>query len=101
MAPARIEPPVPWSTEADNAPSTHKGKPRNIGPIDALQFDSNLQPKEYKMFGTHPESKILFSDVNILDSTGREPYRGDVLIEGGSVSNAISDSLLMRFQVNV
>jgi len=24
----------------------------------------------------------LFSDVNILDSTGRDPYRGDVFIEG-------------------
>jgi hypothetical protein len=44
-----------------------------------------LQPKEYTIFGTHADSKILFSDVNILDSTGREPYRGDVLIEGWCV----------------
>ncbi|KAJ5805291.1 Xaa-Pro dipeptidase [Penicillium riverlandense] len=27
-------------------------------------------------------AKILFKNVNILDSTGREPYLGDVLIEG-------------------
>lgn len=46
------------------------------------------------IFGTHPESKILFTDVNILDSTGRDPYRGDVLMEGekitkvGAVPNA-------------
>lgn len=46
------------------------------------------------MLGTHPESRILFTDVNILDSTGRDPYPGDVLIEGekitkvGAVPNA-------------
>ncbi|MDQ0382665.1 metal-dependent hydrolase family protein [Amycolatopsis thermophila] len=28
-----------------------------------------------------PASKILFQDVSILDSTGAEPYRGDVLID--------------------
>lgn len=27
-------------------------------------------------------AKILFKNVNILDSTGREPYLGDVLVEG-------------------
>ncbi|KAK5178778.1 hypothetical protein LTR16_010757, partial [Cryomyces antarcticus] len=37
---------------------------------------------KYEILGTHPESRILFTDVNILDSTGQEPYRGDVLIEG-------------------
>jgi hypothetical protein len=26
----------------------------------------------------------LFLDVNILDSTGREPYLGDVLVQGMS-----------------
>ena len=83
MAPARIEePPVSWSTETDNGKSTFKGRPRNIGPIDALKFDENLQPKHYDIIGTHPDSKILFLDVNILDSTGKEPYHGDVLIEG-------------------
>lgn len=38
------------------------------------------------MAGTHPDSKILFLDVNILDSTGREPYMGDVLIEGERIT---------------
>lgn len=33
------------------------------------------------MLGSHPESKVLFLDVRILESTGRYPYRGDVLIE--------------------
>ncbi|KAG0638209.1 hypothetical protein HOY80DRAFT_923177 [Tuber brumale] len=52
-----------------------------------------LQPKNYEIAGTHPDSRILFRDVRILDSTGREPYPGDVLIKGerivevGTVSN--------------
>jgi hypothetical protein len=53
-----------------------------VDPISKIAWDSSLQPKKYSIFGTHPESKILFLDVNVLDSTGREPYRGDVLIEG-------------------
>ncbi|KAK6384033.1 hypothetical protein LTR65_009883 [Meristemomyces frigidus] len=87
MAPARIEePPVSWPLETENPPSKFKGTPRNIGPIDAVKFDDNLQPRKYDIFGTHPESKILFLDVNILDSTGREPYHGDVLIEGERIT---------------
>lgn len=85
MAPARIEEPVSWSTETSetvNGKSEFKGKPRNIEWIDAIQFDQSLQPKRYDIAGTHEESKILFTDVNILDSTGAEPYHGDVLIEG-------------------
>ena len=41
-----------------------------------------LQPKNYEIAGTHPDSRILFRNVKILDSTGREPYPGDVLIKG-------------------
>jgi hypothetical protein len=50
--------------------------------IDAVEFAANLQPAEYSIFGTHEDSKILFLDVQILDSTGAEPYKGDVFIEG-------------------
>lgn len=83
MSPGRLEePPVSWPTEIENPPSTFKGFPRNIEIIDAVKFDESLQPKQYEMFGTLSEPRILFPDVNILDSTGREPYRGDVLIEG-------------------
>ena len=78
MAPSKIE---------DLYESTPQAKsstrfPRNIASIDAIKFDANLQPKNYEIAGTHPDSKILFLDVNILDSTGKEPYNGDVLIEG-------------------
>ncbi|KAK5161636.1 hypothetical protein LTR04_003993 [Oleoguttula sp. CCFEE 6159] len=83
MAPARLEePPVSWPTGLKTPPTSHTGLPRNIAAIDALNFDPGLQPKKYEILGTHPESRILFTDVNILDSTGQEPYRGDVLIEG-------------------
>lgn len=59
--------------------------PRNVDWIDQVSWDSSLQPKDYDIQGTHPDSKILFLNVNILDSTGREPYLGDVLIEGQSL----------------
>lgn len=58
--------------------------PRNVEFIENLKLDKKLQPKEYHMEGTHHESKILITDVQILDSTGREPYHGSVLIEGNS-----------------
>ena len=60
----------------------YTGPPRNVGWIDAIQFDESLAPPKYEIFGTDPKSKILITDVNILDSTGREPFKGDVLIEG-------------------
>lgn len=66
----------------DVEPEPYQGPPRNIGPINELKWADNLQPRKYEIFGTHKDSKILFLDVNILDSTGREPFRGDVLIEG-------------------
>ncbi|KAI5776574.1 hypothetical protein EDC01DRAFT_625166 [Geopyxis carbonaria] len=49
--------------------------------------DNPLKPKEYHMAGTHPDSRILFLDVNIFDSTGAEPYRGDVLIHGERITH--------------
>lgn len=76
-----------WPTETDYPRATHKGLPRNIKPIDEVNFGANLQPTKYEIFGTPSESKILFLDVNILDSTGRAPYQGDVLIEGERISH--------------
>lgn len=61
----------------------YQGFPRNVAYIDNLKLDPELQPKKYELSGTHEDSKILFTDVNILDSTGQDPYRGDVFIEGG------------------
>lgn len=83
MSPGRTEePPNSWSSENETGRSSYQGYPRNIKHIDALDFDKSLQPTQYQLFGTHPESKILFLDVTILDSTGADPYRGDVYIEG-------------------
>ncbi|KAH8695457.1 5-carboxymethyl-2-hydroxymuconate isomerase [Talaromyces proteolyticus] len=55
-------------------------------PHNDLQFAPNLKPKTYEMAGTPPDSQVLFLDVNILDSTGREPYTGDVLVKGKRIA---------------
>ncbi|KAJ5537688.1 hypothetical protein N7494_007167 [Penicillium frequentans] len=60
----------------------YDGPPRNVAYIDQLSFDPDLQPKHSEIAGTDPASKILILDVDILEATGREPYRGDVLISG-------------------
>lgn len=84
MAPARIEePPVAWNSPLSRFDAKpYDGPPRNIPWVDELKFDSALQPKHYEMAGTHPDSRILFTGVKILESTGKLPYEGDVLIEG-------------------
>lgn len=56
-------------------------KPQIRG-IDLTKPDSRIVVPRREMAGTHPESKILFSNVRILDSTGAQPYDGDVLVEG-------------------
>lgn len=53
-----------------------------MNPHDLVEFDKSLTPKKYEIKGTDPNSKILFTDVNIIDSTGADPFRGDVYIEG-------------------
>jgi imidazolonepropionase-like amidohydrolase len=52
-----------------------------------VQEKSILHESANEEVGTRAESKVLFLDVNILDSTGREPYHGDVLIEGEKISH--------------
>ncbi|KAH6696664.1 isoaspartyl dipeptidase-like protein [Leptodontidium sp. MPI-SDFR-AT-0119] len=86
MAPSRTDNPLPSFSQTSIADEPYRGRPRNIENINAINFDKALQPKDYCILGTHPDSKILFTDVNILDSTGREPYHGDVLIEGERIS---------------
>jgi hypothetical protein len=74
----------PWTT-ADiktDIKQADKSFPRNVAYIENLKLNPELQPTKYELAGTHAESKILITDVKILDSTGREPYRGDVLIQG-------------------
>lgn len=64
------------------------GKINTMNPHDYVRFDPSLQPKSYHMKGTDSNSKVLFCDVNIIDSTGREPFKGDVYIEGERVKYA-------------
>ncbi|PLB47460.1 composite domain of metallo-dependent hydrolase [Aspergillus steynii IBT 23096] len=61
---------------------SYDGPPRNVAFIDQLQFDDRLQPRPYSIAGTPPESRILILDAQIVDATGKAPYRGDVLIVG-------------------
>ena len=71
------------TTDSHAKPKLAKASPpRNVDWIEQVSWDSSLQPKDYDIQGTHPDSKILFLNVNILDSTGKEPYLGDVLVEG-------------------
>lgn len=82
MAPARTENEVSWPTDTNKLSAQYQGSPRNVEHISAIEWDQSLQPKDYEICGTDPDSKILFLDVNILDSTGAEPFKGDVLIKG-------------------
>ena len=83
MSPAIVgEPCAPSWAESASKLEPYDGPPRNVKYIEDLKFDDSLSPKKYEIQGTHPDSKILILDVSILDSTGKEPYRGDVLIEG-------------------
>lgn len=87
MAPIRIEPQNAWSVATPAAESeAYNGPPRNLAAINALDFDESLLPKHYQILGTHPESKMLFLDFNILDSTGQAPYRGDALVQGSPIA---------------
>jgi hypothetical protein len=86
MAPSRIDGLPPSFIQSSATSEPYNGPPRNVENINAISFDKALQPKKYEILGTHPESKILFTDVNILDSTGRDPYRGDVLIKGERIT---------------
>ncbi|KAK7699406.1 hypothetical protein SLS64_011702 [Diaporthe eres] len=84
MAPARTEADPSWPTDTNKPPTSYQGSPRNVKHIDAIPWDRSLEPKHYEICGTDPDSKILFLDVNILDSTGAEPYKGDILIEASA-----------------
>ncbi|KAH8595907.1 isoaspartyl dipeptidase-like protein [Bisporella sp. PMI_857] len=94
MAHSRVDDPSPSFRGSLNSDIPYQGPPRNSSSINALNFDQSLRPKKYEIIGTHPDSKILFTDVNIIDSSGRDPFRGDVLIEGeritqiGTIPNA-------------
>ncbi|KAJ5209768.1 hypothetical protein N7449_004147 [Penicillium cf. viridicatum] len=95
---------VSWMSP-DYPIDNYDGPPRNVAYIDQLNFDPDLQPVNYDIAGTAPSSKILILDVEILEATGREPYRGDVLIVGqkfahvGKVPN--KEALLVDSSVRI
>lgn len=84
MAPGRLlgsDSDVPW-TSPERQLDPYDGPPRNLAPINEIKFDASLQPKRYEIAGTHPDSRILFVDVKILEGSGKLPYQGDVFIKG-------------------
>ncbi|CAI7606096.1 hypothetical protein N7533_012396 [Penicillium manginii] len=95
---------VSWMS-ADYPIDDYDGPPRNIAYIDQLDFNSDLQPVNYEIAGTPASSRVLILDVEILEATGREPYRGDVLVVGqrfahvGTVPN--KEALLAEPSVRV
>ncbi|PYH88645.1 5-carboxymethyl-2-hydroxymuconate isomerase [Aspergillus ellipticus CBS 707.79] len=61
---------------------------RKLAPYENVRFDPKLQPRSYRIAGTSPESKILLLNVQIsLDSTGKDPYPGDVYIKGERIQH--------------
>jgi hypothetical protein len=83
MSPQILDSQASWTSPVVSAEEyAYDGPPRNVAYIEALDFPKELQPKNYEIAGTHPDSKILFLDVKILEATGRLPYQGDVLIKG-------------------
>jgi hypothetical protein len=81
MAPGRINP-QPSEIVQQVAVNGFHPKSKLRFPHDAVHFHPSLTPKKYSIEGTDRDSKILFRDVTILDSTGRQPYKGHVYIEG-------------------
>lgn len=65
-----------------NGTGSARAPVESMNPHDLVQFDPSLRPKDYSIKGTDPGSKVLIREVNIIDSTGAPPFRGDVYIEG-------------------
>ncbi|GAB1210697.1 hypothetical protein APSETT445_009493 [Aspergillus pseudonomiae] len=94
---------VPWISP-EHVPEVYKGPPRNIESLNNLKFNEKLQPKEYSIAGTHPTSKVLITDVQIIEATGKSPYRGDVLIVGrcfGAASAKKRLDVVVRDAINM
>ncbi|PWN31410.1 uncharacterized protein FA14DRAFT_186374 [Meira miltonrushii] len=57
-----------------------------IKEIDLTKPDPRIKIPVREMAGTEKDSLILFKDVNIIDSTGREPYLSSVLVHGERIA---------------
>jgi len=56
--------------------------------IDLTKPDPRLLPREVSIDdGTTDDNIVAIIDVNILDSTGAQPYRGDVLVQGKRITS--------------
>ncbi|KAF2169452.1 hypothetical protein M409DRAFT_36169 [Zasmidium cellare ATCC 36951] len=64
----------------------HRDRSAGTAPHESINWDPSLQPKAHHIAGASPDAQTLFRDVQILDSTGRPPYRGDVHIRGERIA---------------
>lgn len=72
-----------WSMNGTGSHNGNHASPsRKVSRFDGICFDPRLRPRPYQISGAASNSRVLLLDVTILDSTGREPYTGNVLIEG-------------------
>ncbi|KAL6301509.1 hypothetical protein BKA93DRAFT_738594 [Sparassis latifolia] len=63
--------------------------------IDLTKPDRRVKPNLCEIFCSDPDARIVFKDVNIIDSTGKAPYQGAVLIKGNrivSVGGSVSEA---------
>ncbi|GAA5838819.1 hypothetical protein JCM11251_006749 [Rhodosporidiobolus azoricus] len=98
--------PPRWMLQHASAPSTPRAPNRNgLGEpwdskkpsfrgIDLTKPDPRIAVPDVEIVCEHEDSVIAFINVNIIDSTGAEPYLGDVLVRGKrivSVGDKISE----------
>ncbi|KAH7914913.1 dipeptidase [Hygrophoropsis aurantiaca] len=50
--------------------------------VNLTKPDPRLKTPSVEISGDREDTLVAFVNVNILDSTGRDPYRGDVLVKG-------------------
>ncbi|KAK3702038.1 hypothetical protein LTR37_015152 [Vermiconidia calcicola] len=107
MAPSAVDSRGVMINDINGHPNGHNGFARSgsydnidtMNPHDHVRFDPSLEPKRYQMKGTDPNSKVLFQDVKIVDSTGRDPFRGNVYIAGAASAKERLD-IVLRDAIN-
>ncbi|KWU41908.1 hypothetical protein RHOSPDRAFT_30304 [Rhodotorula sp. JG-1b] len=75
-------PPTPRQPNCNGLGEPWNPKKPMFRSIDLTKPDPRLKVPNIEIACDHEDSKVAFIDVNILDSTGKERYRGDVLIKG-------------------
>ncbi|BGO89864.1 hypothetical protein NBRC10512_005634 [Rhodotorula toruloides] len=96
-------PPTPRRPNANGLGEEWQPKKPSFRGIDLTKPDPRIRVPDIAIASdVSDEQETAFVDVNILDSTGKEPYRGDVLVRGKrivSVGEEIAPEVLARARV--